>query len=138
MCVHKDCLCVDLSFPLPDTLISPSGKILIPGIREAVAPLSDEEWKMYQDIEFDIESFKSKIGVSQLMYSNKVMHRGVDLKKKQYLIFYCVLLRFSLLLSLFLCLYIASMYIGSLLLFFVMFLLCYFIVFYLFVHFRTF
>ncbi|KAM9513209.1 cytosolic non-specific dipeptidase-like isoform 1-T8 [Salvelinus alpinus] len=55
-----------------DTLISPSGKILIPGIREAVAPLSDEEWKMYQDIEFDIESFKSKIGVSQLMYSNKV------------------------------------------------------------------
>lgn len=122
----------------PDTLISPSGKILIPGIREAVAPLSDEEWKMYQDIEFDIESFKSKIGVSQLMYSNKVMHRGVDLKKKQYLIFYCVLLRFSLLLSLFLCLYIASMYIGSLLLFFVMFLLCYFIVFYLFVHFRTF
>lgn len=62
----------------PDTLISPSGKILIPGIREAVAPLSDEEWKMYQDIEFDIESFKSKIGVSQLMYSNKVIHRGVD------------------------------------------------------------
>ncbi|KAJ8005382.1 hypothetical protein DPEC_G00146040 [Dallia pectoralis] len=55
-----------------DTLISPSGTILIPGIREAVAPLSDDEWKMYQDIEFDIESFKSKIGVSQLMYSNKV------------------------------------------------------------------
>uniref|UniRef100_A0AAY5KIP3 Peptidase M20 dimerisation domain-containing protein n=1 Tax=Esox lucius TaxID=8010 RepID=A0AAY5KIP3_ESOLU len=55
-----------------DTLISPSGKILIPGIREAVAPLSDEEWKMYQDIEFDIESYKSKIGVSQLMYNNKV------------------------------------------------------------------
>ena len=70
-------MCVGLCLP-PDTLISPSGKILIPGIREAVAPLSDEEWKMYQDIEFDIESFKSKIGVSQLMYSNKVMHRGVD------------------------------------------------------------
>lgn len=55
-----------------DTLISPSGTILIPGIREAVAPLSDEEWKMYQDIEFDVESYKSKIGVNQLMYSNKV------------------------------------------------------------------
>ncbi|XP_056142223.1 cytosolic non-specific dipeptidase [Lampris incognitus] len=55
-----------------DTLISPSGKILIPGIREAVAPLSDEEWKMYQDIEFDIDDYKSKIGVSQLMYNNKV------------------------------------------------------------------
>ncbi|XP_046891461.1 cytosolic non-specific dipeptidase-like isoform X1 [Hypomesus transpacificus] len=55
-----------------DTLISPSGKILIPGIREAVAPLSDEEWKMYQDIEFDIESYKNKMGVDQLMYSSKV------------------------------------------------------------------
>uniref|UniRef100_A0A8C1U0M3 Zgc:114181 n=1 Tax=Cyprinus carpio TaxID=7962 RepID=A0A8C1U0M3_CYPCA len=39
-----------------DKLISPSGKILIPGIREAVAHLSDEEWKMYQDIEFDLET----------------------------------------------------------------------------------
>ncbi|GLD51834.1 cytosolic non-specific dipeptidase-like isoform X1 [Lates japonicus] len=55
-----------------DTLISPSGKILIPGIREAVAPLSDEEWKMYQDIQFDIDNYKNKIGVSQLMYNNKV------------------------------------------------------------------
>ncbi|XP_034029792.1 cytosolic non-specific dipeptidase isoform X2 [Thalassophryne amazonica] len=55
-----------------DTLISPNGKILIPGIREAVAPLSDEEWKMYQNIQFDIDHYKSKIGVGQLMYSNKV------------------------------------------------------------------
>uniref|UniRef100_A0A3Q3GAW4 Carnosine dipeptidase 1 n=1 Tax=Labrus bergylta TaxID=56723 RepID=A0A3Q3GAW4_9LABR len=55
-----------------DTMINPSGKILIPGIREAVAPLSDEEWKMYQDIEFDVENYKSKIGVSHLMYTNKV------------------------------------------------------------------
>lgn len=60
-----------LSFP-SDTLISPSGKILIPGIREAVAPLSDEEWKMYQDIQFDMDNYKDKIGVSQLMYNNKV------------------------------------------------------------------
>lgn len=55
-----------------DTLISPSGKILIPGIREAVAPLSDEEWKMYQDIEFDMDNYRTKVGVSQLMYNNKV------------------------------------------------------------------
>ncbi|XP_017559361.2 beta-Ala-His dipeptidase isoform X1 [Pygocentrus nattereri] len=55
-----------------DTLISPSGTILIPGIRDAVAPFSDEEWKMYQDIEFDVESYREKIGVEQLMYNNKV------------------------------------------------------------------
>ncbi|XP_077432736.1 cytosolic non-specific dipeptidase [Vanacampus margaritifer] len=57
---------------LLDTLISPSGKILIPGINEAVAPLYDEEWKMMQDIQFDLDNYKSKIGVSELMYSNKV------------------------------------------------------------------
>ncbi|XP_021163949.2 cytosolic non-specific dipeptidase [Fundulus heteroclitus] len=55
-----------------DTLISPSGKILIPGIREAVAPLSDEEWKMYQDVEFNLDHYKNKTGVNQLMYNNKV------------------------------------------------------------------
>uniref|UniRef100_A0A3B3DY28 Carnosine dipeptidase 1 n=1 Tax=Oryzias melastigma TaxID=30732 RepID=A0A3B3DY28_ORYME len=55
-----------------DTLISPSGKILVPGIREAVAPLSDDEWRMYQDIEFDVDDYKNKIGVSKLMYNNKV------------------------------------------------------------------
>lgn len=55
-----------------DTLISPSGKILVPGIREAVAPLSDEEWRMYQDIQFDLDNYKNKIGLNQLMYSNKV------------------------------------------------------------------
>lgn len=55
-----------------DKLISPSGKILIPGIREAVAPLSDEEWKIYQDIEFDVERYKEDIGISELMYNNKV------------------------------------------------------------------
>ncbi|XP_047217736.1 cytosolic non-specific dipeptidase [Girardinichthys multiradiatus] len=55
-----------------DTLISPSGRILIPGIQEAVAPLSDEEWKMYQDIEFDVNHFKNKTGVNHLMYNNKV------------------------------------------------------------------
>ncbi|KAG7254333.1 hypothetical protein CRUP_018479, partial [Coryphaenoides rupestris] len=54
-----------------DTLISPSGKILIPGIREAVAPLSDEEWKTYQDIEFDMEYYKKKLGLRELMYNNK-------------------------------------------------------------------
>ena len=37
-----------------------------------MAPLSDEEWRMYQDIQFDMDNYKSKIGVNQLMYSNKV------------------------------------------------------------------
>ena len=63
----------------PDTLISPSGKILIPGIREAVAPLSDAVWKMYQYIEFDIDSYKNKMGVDQLMYRHTVRVREEEL-----------------------------------------------------------
>lgn len=62
---------------ITDKLISPSGEILIPGIREAVAALSDEEWKIYQDIEFDVERYKEDIGISELMYNNKVKHRSV-------------------------------------------------------------
>lgn len=27
---------------------------------------------MYQDIQFDMENYKNKVGVSQLMYNNKV------------------------------------------------------------------
>ncbi|KAJ8290925.1 hypothetical protein GJAV_G00019250 [Gymnothorax javanicus] len=54
-----------------DSLISPEGKILIPGIQDAVAPLSDEERSQYQSIEFDLEDYKRKIGVDGLMYSNK-------------------------------------------------------------------
>lgn len=65
---------------LSDTLTSPSGKILIPGIQEAVAPLSDEEWKMYQDIEFDVDNYKNKTGVSHLMYNNKVVKSQVRKK----------------------------------------------------------
>lgn len=41
-----------------------------------MAPLSDEEWKMYQDIQFDMENYKNKVGVSQLMYNNKVRTSG--------------------------------------------------------------
>uniref|UniRef100_W5M932 Carnosine dipeptidase 1 n=2 Tax=Lepisosteus oculatus TaxID=7918 RepID=W5M932_LEPOC len=54
-----------------DTLIDSSGKILIPGINEAVAALTEEEMKLYEGIEFDLESYQRKIGVDRLMYSSK-------------------------------------------------------------------
>ncbi|XP_066572172.1 cytosolic non-specific dipeptidase [Amia ocellicauda] len=54
-----------------DTLINPSGRILIPGINEAVAPLTDEERNMYENIQFDMENYRKKIGVDRLMYSTK-------------------------------------------------------------------
>lgn len=82
-----------------DTLISPSGKILIPGIREAVAPLSDEEWRMYQDIQFDMDNYKNKIGLNQLMYNNKVnccvfptfLHAPLQIMKMNYILVWWLL-----------------------------------------------
>ncbi|RXN05181.1 cytosolic non-specific dipeptidase-like protein [Labeo rohita] len=65
-----------------DKLISPSGKILIPGIREAVAHLSDDEWRMYQDIQFDLETYKQDVGMSQLMYTNKARQKTPVLKEQ--------------------------------------------------------
>ncbi|XP_048882902.1 cytosolic non-specific dipeptidase-like [Brienomyrus brachyistius] len=53
------------------TLISPRGEILIPGIAEAVAPLTDEERAMFHSIEFDMDDYKQKIGVDGLMYNTK-------------------------------------------------------------------
>ncbi|XP_072572987.1 cytosolic non-specific dipeptidase [Paramormyrops kingsleyae] len=54
-----------------DTMISPSGKILIPGITDAVAAVTDEEQAMFQRIEFDLDDYKQKIGVDGLMYNTK-------------------------------------------------------------------
>ncbi|XP_076869326.1 cytosolic non-specific dipeptidase [Brachyhypopomus gauderio] len=54
-----------------DTMISPDGSILIPGIMDAVSAFSHDEWRFYQDIEFDMDSYRAKIGVDQLMYNNK-------------------------------------------------------------------
>lgn len=57
---------------IADTLIDSSGHILIPGINEAVAELTEEERKRYEAIEFDVENFKNKIGTDGLMYDTKV------------------------------------------------------------------
>ncbi|TRY81246.1 hypothetical protein DNTS_000541 [Danionella cerebrum] len=61
-----------------DKLISAEGQILVPGIREAVEPLSDEEWKRLQEIQFDLHTYKQEIGVTRLMYSNKARATHVE------------------------------------------------------------
>ncbi|XP_039592805.1 beta-Ala-His dipeptidase [Polypterus senegalus] len=57
---------------LLDTLIDARGRILIPGINEAVAPLTEEERKMYEETEFDLQKYKNNTGVERLMYDTKV------------------------------------------------------------------
>uniref|UniRef100_A0A914VP35 Peptidase M20 dimerisation domain-containing protein n=1 Tax=Plectus sambesii TaxID=2011161 RepID=A0A914VP35_9BILA len=54
------------------------GTILVPGIKEMVAPVTDAERKLYDAIEFDIEDYRNDIGASRLSKTTKedlLMHR---------------------------------------------------------------
>ena len=50
-------------------LIDKDGKILIPGIMDAVVPLSPEEEALYESIDFDLEDYKQEVGVQRLLAS---------------------------------------------------------------------
>lgn len=47
------------------------GKILIPGIYDSVAPLTDEELNLYEKIEFDLEEYCQDSGVKKLLHGTK-------------------------------------------------------------------
>lgn len=51
-------------------LVDPSGKILIPGIAEMVAPLTKEEDQRYDNIQFDLEGFEHNIGSKTVIHDN--------------------------------------------------------------------
>uniref|UniRef100_A0A8D0DHT2 Carnosine dipeptidase 1 n=1 Tax=Salvator merianae TaxID=96440 RepID=A0A8D0DHT2_SALMN len=56
---------------LLDSLVNASGHILIPGIYDDVAPLTEEEKKLYDTIEFDLQEHKVNIGVKNFIYNTK-------------------------------------------------------------------
>ncbi|KAH0500520.1 Cytosolic non-specific dipeptidase [Microtus ochrogaster] len=59
-------------------LVDKKGKILIPGINEAVVPVTDEECQLYDHIDFDMEEFAKDVGAVTLLHSCKkdiLMHR---------------------------------------------------------------
>ncbi|XP_063307695.1 cytosolic non-specific dipeptidase [Pelobates fuscus] len=63
---------------LMGSLIDKKGKILIPGINEAVAAVTKEERKIYDAIDFDLEDFANDIGANKLLHGAKheiLMHR---------------------------------------------------------------
>ena len=43
-------------------LVTLEGKILVEGVYDSVKPLTDDEKKLYDNIEFDVEEFKNSIG----------------------------------------------------------------------------
>ncbi|XP_066572167.1 beta-Ala-His dipeptidase isoform X1 [Amia ocellicauda] len=53
------------------SLVDSKGTILIPGINEAVAPLTEEERKLYEGIDFDLEEHKNDTGVTRFLHDTK-------------------------------------------------------------------
>jgi acetylornithine deacetylase/succinyl-diaminopimelate desuccinylase-like protein len=61
---------------LMSTLVEPgTGKILIPGVMDDVAPVTEEEDALYDSIDFDIDSYKNEATVQsvsdRLLYHEK-------------------------------------------------------------------
>lgn len=54
------------------SLIDKKGKILIPGINEAVAPVTDEELALYEKIDFDLGEYAKDVGATKLLHDTKV------------------------------------------------------------------
>lgn len=73
--VHE-CL-ADLIYML-NNLTGDCGKILIPGIMDDVAPVTEKERQLYTDLDFDMEEYKADLGCKALVHGSKVdllMHR---------------------------------------------------------------
>ncbi|RHZ80696.1 hypothetical protein Glove_132g5 [Diversispora epigaea] len=53
-------------------LVTPSGEILIPGINDDVAPLTENENKTYESIEFDLNEYHDAIESKTTIYDDKI------------------------------------------------------------------
>lgn len=54
------------------SLVDSTGRILIPGIYDDVAPITEDEKKLYENIDFDLEEHKNNTEVNTFLYSSKV------------------------------------------------------------------
>uniref|UniRef100_A0A672J2X8 Peptidase M20 dimerisation domain-containing protein n=1 Tax=Salarias fasciatus TaxID=181472 RepID=A0A672J2X8_SALFA len=63
---------------LMGSLVDKRGRILVPGILDSVAPLTEDEKKQYENIEFDLHEYRKDVGVGKLLHDTKeliLMHR---------------------------------------------------------------
>ncbi|KAE8598217.1 hypothetical protein XENTR_v10016754 [Xenopus tropicalis] len=57
---------------LLNTLADGKGRILVPGIYEAVAPVSENETDLYKNLEFSQQEMQADTGVTQFLHDTKV------------------------------------------------------------------
>ncbi|KAI9172901.1 hypothetical protein H9P43_007032 [Blastocladiella emersonii ATCC 22665] len=63
---------------LMHSLVKPDGTILIPGIMDNVAPVTDAEFEIYDKIDFELADLEKSIGAKALIHDDKtktLMHR---------------------------------------------------------------
>jgi len=63
---------------LMSSLVDHKGKILIPGLMDDVAPVTEKEHNLYTGIDFDVKCFQEDLGVKSTLQNNKIdllMHR---------------------------------------------------------------
>ncbi|XDA88465.1 hypothetical protein R6Z07F_018114 [Ovis aries] len=54
------------------SLVDASGRILVPGIYEHVAPVTEEEKRVYADIDLDVEEYRNSSQVKRFLFDTKV------------------------------------------------------------------
>lgn len=54
------------------------GKIMIPGMYDSVASVTEEEQSLYEKIDFDLDEYCQDVGVKKLLHSTKVWLRLSD------------------------------------------------------------
>lgn len=59
-------------FTIFSKLVTPQGEILIPGIKEMIAPLTDEERQRYASIDFSIKDVEDATGKQNTISTDKV------------------------------------------------------------------
>lgn len=69
-------------------LVDKKGKILVPGMYDSVAPLTDEEKKLYEKIEFDLDEYCKDVGVQKLLHDSKARKQFMTLLVSQNILSY--------------------------------------------------
>lgn len=73
---------LEVIYFITGSLVDKKGKILVPGIYNDVAPLTEEEKKLYEKIDFDLEEYCKDVGAGKLLHDTKAKKRPATVFKK--------------------------------------------------------